>query len=93
MSVCQFPPGTSVCVRQTIQRRDGPVEAQVTGVVEAWEEQPTGSWYASVTPPSCGRATTTGQRPPGGPGAAGTRYPVARACPGPDRAPRMLWEQ
>lgn len=46
MSESQFPPGTPVCVRQTIQRRDGPVEAQVVGVVEAWEEQPTGSWYA-----------------------------------------------
>ena len=41
-----FPTGTPVCVRQTIVRRDQSFESEVVGVVEAWEELPTGSWYA-----------------------------------------------
>ena len=41
-----FPPGTPVCVRQTVERRGRPIEAEVIGVVEAWAELPTGSWYA-----------------------------------------------
>lgn len=46
MSESLFPPGTSVCVKQTVDKRDRPYEAEVVGVVEAWEELPTGSWYA-----------------------------------------------
>lgn len=42
----QFPPGTPVCVKETVDRRGQSYEAQVVGVVEAWEELPTGSWYA-----------------------------------------------
>lgn len=42
----QFPVGTPVCVKQTIERRNESLEAEVVGVVEAWEELPTGSWYA-----------------------------------------------
>ena len=43
-----FPPGTPVCVKQQVRRREvmGPFEAEVVGVVEAWEDRPTGSWYA-----------------------------------------------
>ena len=42
----QFPPGTAVYVRQTIQRRDRPLAVEVFGVVETWEDLPTGSWFA-----------------------------------------------
>ena len=41
-----FPPGTPVCVSETTIRRDKSIETQVIGVVEAWEEMPTGSWFA-----------------------------------------------
>ena len=41
-----FPPGTPVCVRETIERRGRPIQVETVGVVEAWEELPTGSWYA-----------------------------------------------
>ena len=43
-----FPPGTPVFVKQEVRRREvlGSYEAEVVGVVEAWEEHPTGSWYA-----------------------------------------------
>ncbi len=46
MSDSDFPPGTPVRVRQVTERRDGPLEAEVLGVVEAWEDLPTGSWHA-----------------------------------------------
>lgn len=42
----QFPAGTPVRVQQSVDRREGAIEVQVVGVVEAWEELPTGSWYA-----------------------------------------------
>ncbi len=42
----KFPPGTPVCVRQVTRMRTGDFESEVVGVVEAWEDQPTGSWYA-----------------------------------------------
>ncbi|MHC4696498.1 MAG: hypothetical protein ACYTFA_07145 [Planctomycetota bacterium] len=42
----QFPPGTPVCVRQTIELRGRNFETEAVGVIEAWEELPTGSWYA-----------------------------------------------
>jgi len=41
-----FPPGTPVCVSETTIRRDDSIETQVIGVVEAWEDMPTGSWFA-----------------------------------------------
>ena len=47
-----FPPGTPVCVRQTIEGRGtrktglSATFAEVVGVVQAWEQRPTGSWYA-----------------------------------------------
>ena len=42
----QLPPGTPVCVTMTTARRGLPVRAEVYGVVEAWEDKPTGSWFA-----------------------------------------------
>lgn len=46
MSESLLPPGTPVVVRQSVDRRGAPIDSEVIGVVEAWEEQPTGSWYA-----------------------------------------------
>ena len=46
MSESLFPPGTPVCVKQSVQRREGTYEVEIVGVVEAWEESPTGSWHA-----------------------------------------------
>ena len=46
MNESHFPPGTRVRVQQMIDHRSDPIGAQVTGVVEAWEELPTGSWHA-----------------------------------------------
>ena len=46
MHEAQFPSGTQVRVQQIIDHRSDPIEADVTGVVEAWEESPTGSWHA-----------------------------------------------
>jgi len=40
-----FPPGTPVCVRQSITRPRGDIEAEIVGVIDGWEERPTGSWY------------------------------------------------
>ena len=42
----QFPSGTPVCVRQRVDLRDGLFQAEVVGVVELWEEQSTGAWFA-----------------------------------------------
>ena len=42
----KFPPGTPVCVRQVTRMRAGDFESEVVGTVEAWEDLPTGSWYA-----------------------------------------------
>jgi len=41
-----FPPGTPVCVSETTIRRNESIETKVIGVVEAWEDLPTGSWFA-----------------------------------------------
>ena len=46
MNESHFPPGTRVRVGQMIDHRSDPIAAEVTGVVEAWEESPTGSWHA-----------------------------------------------
>ncbi len=59
MSKSQFPQRTPVCLRQTVRRRNRSYEAAIVGLIEAWEELPTGSWYAH------GR--------PGVPGGAGSR--------------------
>ena len=41
-----YPPRTTVSVRQIMVRRGTSIHAEVVGVVEAWEDLPTGSWYA-----------------------------------------------
>jgi hypothetical protein len=41
-----FPPGTPVRVKAIIVRRGQSIEVVTVGVVEAWEDRPTGSWYA-----------------------------------------------
>lgn len=46
MPELEFPPGTPVRVRQVTYRRDREVVAETVGVVEEWDERPTGSWYA-----------------------------------------------
>ena len=42
----QFPVGTPVCINTKTIRRDRSTQTQTIGTVEAWEELPTGSWYA-----------------------------------------------
>ena len=41
-----FPPGTPVRVTETTLLRDKSIETQIVGVVQAWENMPTGSWFA-----------------------------------------------
>ena len=41
-----LPAGTRVRVTQSFQAGAASVEAEVEGVVDAWESEPTGSWYA-----------------------------------------------
>ncbi len=41
-----FPPGTPVCVTEITQRRGRAVEVETVGVVESWDDLPTGSWFA-----------------------------------------------
>lgn len=41
-----FPPGTPVRVTHVVERRGQSYHIDVYGVVEAWEELPTGSWFA-----------------------------------------------
>ena len=45
MNESMFPPGTPVCVRQTIIKRAGDIVCETIGVVESWDEEPTGSWF------------------------------------------------
>ena len=42
----RFPPGTPVCITEKIRRRDRVTVSHAYGTIEAWEELPTGSWYA-----------------------------------------------
>ena len=42
-----FPAGTPVCVTETTIRRARSIETRVVGIVEAWEDLPTGSWFAA----------------------------------------------
>jgi hypothetical protein len=42
----QFPPGTPVCVCQTVELHGEDRLTEVVGVIEAWEDSPTGSWFA-----------------------------------------------
>ena len=46
MMESRFPPGTPVRVKQRVGLGRRAAEAEVVGTVEAWERQPTGSWYA-----------------------------------------------
>ena len=46
MSESRFPVGTPVRVKQTIEHRDRPVQIEVVGIVQGWEDMPTGSWFA-----------------------------------------------
>lgn len=46
MPEIEFPPGTPVRVIARTARRGEPIETQTIGVVESWEEMPTGSWHA-----------------------------------------------
>ena len=41
-----FPSGTTIRVRQRVDKRSDPYTAEVVGEVEGWEDQPTGSWFA-----------------------------------------------
>lgn len=41
-----FPVGTPVCVHTKTLRRDRATQTETIGTIEAWEELPTGSWYA-----------------------------------------------
>ena len=41
-----FPVGTPVCITEEIRRRDRATQTRTCGTVEAWEELPTGSWFA-----------------------------------------------
>ncbi len=45
MNESMFPPGTPVCVRQTIIKRGENIVSETVGVVESWDENPTGSWF------------------------------------------------
>lgn len=42
----KFPPGTPVCVRQVTRMRADDFVTETVGVIESWEDKPTGSWYA-----------------------------------------------
>lgn len=42
-----FPPGTPVCVRQSASRRGVDLQCEVVGVVEEWDDRPTGSWFSA----------------------------------------------
>ena len=42
----QLPKGTRVRVVQRIHQTDPSWQAVTTGVIEAWEKEPTGAWYA-----------------------------------------------
>lgn len=41
-----FAPGAHVRVKQTIHKRERPFMTEIVGQVEAWEDLPTGSWFA-----------------------------------------------
>lgn len=41
-----IPIGTPVCVKHTVHRREHSYQTEVVGVVESWEDLPTGSWFA-----------------------------------------------
>ncbi len=43
----KFPVGTPVCVRQVTRMRSEDFASEVVGVVESWEDKPTGSWHAA----------------------------------------------
>ena len=41
-----LPKGTPVRVVQGIHQSDASYEAETVGVIEAWDEEPTGAWFA-----------------------------------------------
>ena len=65
MSISLFPPGTPVCIKQVVKRRDDSYEVEVVGVVESWEDAPTGSWHAFGRSKSSGFAPSVAN-PSGG---------------------------
>lgn len=42
----RLPKGTPILVVQRIHQTDPSWEARTAGVVDSWEDEPTGSWYA-----------------------------------------------
>lgn len=42
----QYPPGTPVRITQHVELRGRILEKRTHGVVESWEDLPTGSWFA-----------------------------------------------
>ncbi len=58
MSISLFPPGTPVCIKQVVVRRDNSYEVEVVGVVESWEDfSPIGSEENPPSRPSASRST------------------------------------
>ena len=43
----RLPKGTPILVVQRIHQTDPSWEARTVGVVDTWEEEPTGAWYAN----------------------------------------------
>lgn len=46
MAPQDLKPGQRIRVIQTVERREGPWQTEVTGTVVSVEARPTGSWYA-----------------------------------------------
>jgi hypothetical protein len=42
----RLPEGTPVLVIQRIHQTDTSYAAETAGVIESWQEEPTGAWYA-----------------------------------------------
>ena len=42
----RLPKGTPVLVVQRIHQTDPSWEARTAGVIDSWEEEPTGAWHA-----------------------------------------------
>ena len=42
----RLPKGTPILVVQRIHQTDSSWEAKTAGVIDSWEEEPTGAWYA-----------------------------------------------
>ncbi len=46
MRSIRLPKGTPVLIVQRIHQTDPSWEARTAGVIDSWEEEPTGAWYA-----------------------------------------------